>query len=513
MIDMLTLDLRAVAAVITGWVIALLILAAAVLTALGLMRAWLGRRHTQVVIHNFELDEGVPAEAAAGLSPQLREKVRRELRRQSGDATHAEMETVEEDIAAGLVTVRGGAVRMTAVEELDRTTSDSMAALSAGLRAVGPNAAEGLAVALDLALPAQRGWSVCAFPTIRGWDADAQVGLTVEMARFGHAQDAVTTFWRTSDALQRPTSDAARLAAMRDLLHQLLRPASVWIAIQLVARHLAQARGRSHGLLSIRRSDRELSGLQLQLAGQMSLYATWAQKSSAKGFVDQALKDLGRAAELLPQYYRPRLTQAAIYERRGWWYRQSGEHTRAQLAFKHAVDAFDEAEKLLRACGPEADPDKRDAAIERLAIRRTKCRLLSNKHAQAVTALHELDRYTQLRDARPIQLYNAACLFAVATACPHLPDEQRNVSQWRAWHYLGRALVLGGHGSPPWSRMTADEELSALDADRRMSFRAELQKRHDDHSPATDEQAGPIVEDAMLVLGLTKSRVIGEAGR
>ena len=157
---MLTAGLRGPADVITGWVIALLALTAAILVAVGLVRAWLGRRRPQVVIDDVELDHGVPPEAASGLSPQLRERVRRELRRQRGDAIHAEMQTVEEDIAAGLVTVRSGAVRMTAVADLDRTTSDSMAALSAGLRAVAPTGGEGLAVALDLALPAQRGWSV-----------------------------------------------------------------------------------------------------------------------------------------------------------------------------------------------------------------------------------------------------------------------------------------------------------------------------------------------------------------
>ena len=501
MAGIVAINLRASA--ITGWAVAVLILAATVIAVFGLLRAWLERRRPQVVIHNVELDEGVPAEAAVGLSRQLREQLRRELRRQSGDATHAQMETVEDDIRAGLVTVRGGAVRMTAVAELDRTTSDSMAALSAGLRAVGPNAAEGLAVALDLALPAQRGWSVSTCPTIRGWDAGAQVGLTVEVGRFGRGPDAVTTFWRSSDALQRPASDAARLAAVNDLLHELLRPASVWIAIQLVARHLAQTRGRGRGLLAVRRSDRELTGLQLQLAGQMSLYATRAQRSAAEGFVDQALKDLDRAAELLPRYYRPPLTQAAIYERRGWSYRNSGEHSRAQLAFRDAVDAFDEAEKLLQACGPEADPGKRDAAIERLAVRRTKCRLLSGDHTHAVTALPELARYTQLQDGRPVQLYNAACLFAVAMACPQLPGEEQQLSEWRAWHYLGRALALGGPGSPPWSRMATDEELDALDAGRRMTFRAELQKRKGDDSSLTDNLASAIVEEAMQALGLT----------
>lgn len=502
MTGILAIGLGAPAGVITAWVIALLSLTAAVLVVVGLVRAWLARRRPQVVIHDVELDDGVPAEAAAGLSPQLREKVRRELRRHIGDATHAEMETVEKDLAAGLVTVRGGTVRMTAVAELDRSTSDSMAALSAGLRAVAPNEAEGLAVALDLALPAQRGWSVRSFPTIRGYGAKAKVGLSVEVARLGHAPDAVTTFWETSDALQAPESDAARLAATRELLHELLRPASVWIAIQLVARHLEQTPDRPHRLPLARRSTRELTGLQLQLAGQMSLYATWAQKDSAAGFVGQALKDLGRAAELLPQYYRPRLTQAAIYERQGWSQRQKGEPARAQNAFMLAVEAFDEAEKLLRACGDEADTDKRDDAIERLAIRRTKCRLLSGDRAQAGIALQELAGYTRLRDSRPVQLYNAACLFAVAMACPQLSDEDRELSQRRAWHYLGRALVLGGERSTPWSKMTNDEELAALDAGRRVEFRAELQKRQDGQGPLGDDGADTLVVGALEVLGL-----------
>src|SRR5258708_7734793 len=202
----MTLNLRAMAGVITAWVVAVLIVAATVVAVLGLARAWLERRRPQVVIHNVELDEGVPAEAAAGLSRQLRENVRRELRQQSGDATHAQMETVEEDIAAGLVTVRGGTVRMTAVGELGRTTSDSMAALSAGLRPVRPNAAEGPAVARELALATQRGWSVSAFPTIRGGDAAAQVGLTVEGARFERAPAPGTTVWRDSEALARAGS-------------------------------------------------------------------------------------------------------------------------------------------------------------------------------------------------------------------------------------------------------------------------------------------------------------------
>ncbi len=502
MTGILAAGLGAPAGVITAWVVALLSLTAATLVSVGLARAWLGRRRPQVVIHDVELDEGVPAEAAAGLSVQLREKVRRELRRHIGDATHADMETVQKDVEAGLVTVHGGTVRMVAVGELDRTTSDSMAALSAGLRAVAPDEAEGLAVALDLALPAQRGWSVRCFPTIRGYGANSKVGLSVEVAPLARAPDAVTTFWTSSDALRTADSDAARLAVTRELLHELLRPASVWIAIQLVARRLEQAPERPRWLPLARRSSRELTGLQLQLAGQMSLYATWAQRDSAAGFVEQALKDLDRAAQLLPQYYRPRLTKAAIHERQGWSERQSGQDTRAQRTFMVAVEAFDEAEQLLQACGDEADTEKRDDAIERLAVRRTKCRLLSGNRAQADIAVRELVGYAQLRDSGAVQLYNAACLFAVAMACPHLPDQQRELSEWRAWHYLGHALVLGGERSTPWSKMTDDEELAALDAGLRVEFRTELQKRHDGRGSLTAGAAGLIVVGALEVLGL-----------
>jgi tetratricopeptide (TPR) repeat protein len=277
----------------------------------------------------------------------------------------------------------------------------------------------------------------------------------------------------------------------------------VWIAIQLVARHLEQAPDRPHGLPLVRRSTRELTGLQLQLAGQMSLYATWAQRDAAAGFVAQALKDLERAAQLLPQYYRPRLTQAAIYERQGWSQRQSGADSRAHDAFMRAIEAFDEAEKLLHACGDEADTTKRDDAIERLAMRRTKCRLLSGDSAQVDIALQNLAEHTQLRDCGPVQLYNAACLFAVAMAHPGLSDEQQRWFEWRSWHYLGQALVRSDEDSAPWWRMTDDEELAALDAGRRVEFRTEIQKRSDGQSPLTEDQAALIVAGALEVLGLS----------
>jgi len=54
--------------------------------------------------------------------------------------------------------------------------------------------------------------------------------------------------------------------------------------------------------------------------------------------------------------------------------------------------------------------------------------------------------------------------------------------------------------------MATDEELGALDAGRRMTFRAELQKRQGDHSPLTDDEASPIVAESMQAIGLTDPR-------
>ena len=86
--------------------------------------------------------------------------------------------------------------------------------------------------------------------------------------------------------------------------------------------------------------------------------------------------------------------------------------------------------------------------------------------------------------------------------CPHLSDADRKSSEWRAWQNLGQALALGGEPSTPWSKMTDDEELAALDADLRLEFRTELQKRRDGHGVLTDDQAALIVAAALEGLGL-----------
>ena len=475
---LLAADPRAWAQAITAWVIAVSAVLVALVIFLAFLRAWAARVRPQVVIPDVELDVGIPAEAVTRLSRQFRDKVRRVLGQQSEDARYAAIVILEQDIRDGFVTVHRAAVsrlyRITSdsmsklsnsfvepdvgagltVASFDHATSGPMSALSAGLSVVAPKEAEGLAAVLELAIPAQRGWSVRAFPTIRGSGAYAEVGLSVEVARLRRVPDATTTFWTTSDALCKPTSDSAQVAAIRELLHKLIEPASAWVAAWLVSRQFM------HTLLPIRRRRRwELAGLRLLLGSEMFLHVALSQDTFVHDFALEALHNLSQAAGLLPSYYRPYLTAAIARERIGWSYRRSGDGLRAQEAFTLAVRACDQAEERLQSCGG-ADPVARDEAARRLNIRRTKCRLLSGEDTS--TVLHELSKYSWPTDTSPTSLYNAACLYAIATGSPDLPDAQRVELEQHAWEFLGYSL-LTSPGIGLRSMMMRDDELSTLD--------------------------------------------------
>lgn len=79
-----------------------------------------------------------------------------------------------------------------------------------------------------------------------------------------------------------------------------------------------------------------LIGVRLQLAGQMSLYAS-REDVGLQSFAEQALEDLGDAAARLPGYFRPHATQAAVYERLGWAARKAAAPDSARRAFRDAV--------------------------------------------------------------------------------------------------------------------------------------------------------------------------------
>jgi tetratricopeptide (TPR) repeat protein len=463
--------------------------------------AWLHRRRAQVVIENVAAGEGIPQAATSGLSPQLRQAVSRLLVREKeqGDASYAVLTTIKQDIDNGLLRTHGHVQMRTIAAELRSSTEDSLATLTAGIRAVAPSQAEGLVAVLGVLLPSQRGWVVRGYPVLRGAGRDADIGLTLELAQFEHAPDAVATFWTHSDALRKAKTEAAQATAMRSLLYQLLEPAALWIETRLVVRQLAQSKvPMIWRLLGLTRR-RELAGLQMQLAGQMSLYAAAEHEAFYQGFAEQALIDLAEAARRLPTYFRPHHTAAAVHERLGWGYRRSNDLAKAADEFERAIRRYDTAEERLVAV-PGAAPGPRDAALERVRVRRAKCRLLSGDRGHLEAALRELAELLPITGSTALELYNSACLFAVAVSCLDV-EELRSTYAPHAWHLLGRALLADG-ANGLWENVLTDIELGALDEQKRRDFCIELKARHCELTSLDGEAAQLVVKQAMHTVGI-----------
>jgi hypothetical protein len=497
----LAFDVESLANTVTKSVIAFLTLIGVVLVVLGLGRAWAGRRRTQVVLEDIHPLEGIPASAVAGLSPQLRQVVRRALTTQGLDASYAHLRTLARDVDVGLLVTARGTTVEAVTTELHATTRDSLSALSAGVRAVAPKEADGLLAVLSASLPAQRGCVVRTFPTLRAAGTHSEVGLTLEFAELGDAPHAVTSFWSSAPVAG---NDAERAASAHSALSDLLEPASLWIAIRLVARHLAPTGRLDKRILDLHRRRRtELLGLRLQLAGQMSLYATRKNEKFERCFADQALDDLAAAERLLPHYFRPVSTRAQVHERVGWSHRRAASTGPARGAFIDAIGEYDRADALLGTPADLVAPGPFKDEREALHLRRTKCRLLSGDIAQFMLARRELQTMTDLREGTPIALYNAACLMAVALASEVDWDGQASVWERRAWDLLGRSLLVGGDEGP-WNRVMSDIELQSLDPVLRSRFCDELKSRNPSMAKLADVRARALVDEVLGVLAIVQ---------
>ena len=487
------LDLPTVADAVTKSAIAVLTLIAAGLVLVGLARAWRGRRQAQVVVADVVPATGLPA-ATSGLSTLLRQAVRQALQWQREDASKAVLETVDMDMTSGLLSVRGRVQVKSVAQGLQSTVQDSLTTLAAGIRALAQKEAEGLTAAIGSALPAQRGWVVRTFPLTGGRDG-RDVGLSLEFGPLGRAADSVTTFWLAGDA---EANEADRAQQVSALLHQLIEPAALWIATRLVAGQLAQT-----SLPAWRRftpgvwSAREIGGLQMQLAGQLSLYAMRMQPGFDRGFAEQALDDLDKAEKRLPGYFRPHLTAANVHERLGHSYRREGQQQDAATEFLQAIKGYDRAEAALEEI--DADQAERGAALVRVRVRRAKCRLLTNDVGQLVIAESELRELpstgTEWRD-----LYNGACTFAVAAATFALVETDRNAYQQQAWRLLG--LAFAGKGDRPWQLVLTDPDLEALDLELRRRYIDVLKRRSAQAGAEAQLPRDVLVEACLTEVGI-----------
>ena len=490
---------------ITKTMVAVLTIIAAALVVVGLIRAWAGRQRAQVVIEDVAPVDGIPSSSA--LSPQLRQAVRQALLQESRAASNSVFETLESDIDARLLSTAGSVHVKAITTGLRSTTEDSLTMLAAGVRAVAPKEAEGLFAALSAALPTQRGWVIRVFPVLRGPGSTGAVGMAVELAQLGHPPDAVTIFWSSADQMQSAKPDQADEPAVGISMVRLLDPTALWIATRLVSRQLALSGARRRWRrLSRGKPAQELAGLQMQLAGQLALYAMRKQPEFERGFAQQALADLAESARQLPDYYRPHSIEGAVHERLGRSYLGSKELSDAAKEFSKGVRSFDEAAQRLEKV-PDAKPEKRKAALERVKARRTKCRLLSGDPGQLLAARQELAELSYMTGDAAQDLYNGACLFAVAIGCPEIPDDERRLFTGHAWLLLGRALVAAGVDGTPWKLALTDPELEVLEERQRRRFCEEIKVRLPKGAKPDRHGITLLVRESMLAIGITPPEV------
>jgi hypothetical protein len=131
-----------------------------------------------------------------------------------------------------------------------------------------------------------------------------------------------------------------------------------------------------------------------------------------------------------------------------------------------------------------------------IAVRKDLAELINRKD------LGELDNAI---GSRALDLYNAACLFAVALECADLSLRDRPHYAQYAWQLLGRALLAYGEAGP-WALAMSDVELNAMGVKQRKLFIAELRARHPDLTPVDGDNARRLTEDAMIAARLSSMR-------
>jgi hypothetical protein len=200
----------------------------------------------------------------------------------------------------------------------------------------------------------------------------------------------------------------------------------------------------------------------------------------------------------------PHLIKGAVHVRVGWSYRRSGEMQNAANEFSMGVHSYDEAAQKLENAS-DANLEKREAALERVKVWRAKCRLLSGDPGQLAVARQELAELCHITGTASRDLYNGACLFAVAIGCPDMPSDEKLLFTRRAWFLLGRALLAGG-AKGPWMLAMTDIELEAMKEPDRRSFCDMLKARSPWKTKLDDEGETSLVRESMLAIGIALPR-------
>jgi hypothetical protein len=404
---------------ITSTVIALLSLIAVVVLGYGLVRAIVMNRRPQIVVADLVAPDGSAELAeAATLSSVLRQYVQRQIYDQRTQITR-----IGEDVIANA----SGELELqvdddTALDQIQRAASDSIATLQAALRAVTPDTADRFLGLFSAILPPPRGVSVSVGLIQRGTGAAQRVGASVEVVRLDGRPLASEIFWEPLPALRETSADQAGIT---ERILALLEPVTRWIAVRLVLTLMVSPRRR------VGRPARQ--GLRQLLVGGLFLQAMREFPDQALTFGEQACAELERARRLLPQLPLPVETLAGVHERMGWARQKVGEPAQASAEFRTAATLFQDAENLTR-----DDADAAEAKLARALDRRLKAQLESGDPPLCKAALTELKSVSAPAAllTNRVWLYNRACLYAQASKVDASADYQQRALVW-----LGRALI------------------------------------------------------------------------
>ena len=424
-------SLRELADNTTSAVVAFLSLTAAAVLLYGLLHAIILNRRTQVIVSDIVApnDSTKFAEMLA-LSSIARQGVEHSINDQRAHVIRISKMILPPTASRGLKPQFNSGTIM----HVRRDANDSIAKLSAALRAIAPGKADPFTGLFSVVLPPPRGFLVTITLLLRGTDTEPRLGTAVDVASLDQRPIASAVFWEAKLILPVPAtgrdSDNERLLA-------LLEPVARWVAVRLVVTLMIPSR---------RVTSRTYQGYARLLAGGLFLAAMRDFSVHALAFgeqackeLEQARKELEQARQKMPDVSLPITTLAAVYERMGWAYQTAGRPEKSSENFLEAVTLWRQAEDVTR----DYSKDNKEARLTILADRRLKAQLLTDDPTLQKAALKDIENL----DSKPISvtlksnhtwLYNRSCLYAQASRAAPNPDYQRQALRW-----LGRALIRG----------------------------------------------------------------------
>lgn len=435
------IDLRGVANSTTSVVIALLSLIAVAVLGYGLLRALVLNRRNQVIVADVVTPGGHDTTAEISI---LSSVVRQRVEHNIGDQRE-QVVRIGKTILTSAFGRQKPQLNYDVVTHVQRDANDSIATLSAALRAVVPGKADPFAALFSAILPAPRGLLVTVTVLHRGSDAEPRLGAAVDVARLDRRPVASTVFWE-------PESAAAGVrSGVNERFLDLFEPVARWIAVRLVVTLMVTPRWAK---------SQARQGLERLLAGGLFLQAMRDFTAHALAFGEQARAELEQARQRMPDLALPVTTLAGVHERMGWARQAAGQPELASDSFLRAVGRWRQAESITRDSGL-ADQEQR---LTILADRRLKAQLQTGDPVLQKAALTELAKVDpELIPAglwgNKVWIYNRCCLYALASGAEPGAGHQRRALRW-----LGLALI-GDRATGSWDYAARDDpELEAIRA-------------------------------------------------